>query len=132
MTGHSMGTVPALMVVARRKVAGVVLHNPPPLRELIFGRFGWWNLWLGAALVARGIPREFDSVANARSATSPAVFIVAARDGLVTPRYHRMIVDAYQGAKRVVDLPLARHNTPVLEEDLPAVEPVMDWLWSLS
>ena len=80
--GHSMGTVPALMVAARQKIAGVVLHNPPPLRELIQGRFGWWNLWLGSSLVARGVPRELDSLSNARESECPAVFILAGAMGL--------------------------------------------------
>jgi pimeloyl-ACP methyl ester carboxylesterase len=130
LAGHSMGTVVALVVAARRNVAGLVLHNPPPLRELILGRFGWCTLWIGAHMVARGVPPELDSLANARLATAPAVFLLGSRDSLVTQPYQRMIVDAYQGPKQIVDLPEGCHDTPIRQEDLPAIQPPMDWLWS--
>jgi pimeloyl-ACP methyl ester carboxylesterase len=132
LAGHSLGTVVALAAAARRKVAGLVLHNPPPLRELILGRYGWWNLWLGAGAVAHGVPKDLNSLANARASTAPALFLLAGQDKLVTPRFQRMVVDAYQGPKRTVDLPAARHNTPVQEEDLATVHPAMDWLWAMG
>jgi len=31
------------------KNADLILTNPPPLRQLIMGHYGWWNLWLAAA-----------------------------------------------------------------------------------
>src|SRR5688572_19878411 len=60
LEGFSLGTVPALAVAARRPVAGVVLQNPPPLRELILDRHGWWNLWMLAGPIALQIPPELD------------------------------------------------------------------------
>jgi hypothetical protein len=39
-------------VAANRPCAGLVLTNPPPLRNMILQRFGWWNLWLLATPVA--------------------------------------------------------------------------------
>ena len=51
--GNSLGTVPALYLAANFPVAGMVLRNPPPLRQLIVGRHGWWNLWIGAMLIAQ-------------------------------------------------------------------------------
>lgn len=130
LAGHSMGTVPALAVAARREVGGLVLHNPPPLKELINGRFGWWNLWLGAAPIARAVPKELDSIANARASAAPAVFLVAARDRLVPPRYQQKVIDNYGGPHRRVGLPENRHNTAVQEADLATVNPALDWLWS--
>ena len=56
VAGNSLGTTAALYVAAHREVAGVVLINPPALRQLIRGRFGWWNLWLLATPVSFGIP----------------------------------------------------------------------------
>src|ERR1700756_3266085 len=50
--GTSIGATAALHVAAQRPVAGLILHNPPPLREMILRRFGWWNLWLLAGPVA--------------------------------------------------------------------------------
>jgi hypothetical protein len=40
VSGMSLGTPAALHVAANRPVAGVVLQNPVPLRQLILGRFG--------------------------------------------------------------------------------------------
>ncbi len=58
--GASIGTAAALHVAASRpgEIAGLILHNPPPLREMILRHFGWWNLWLLAGPVALQIPRD--------------------------------------------------------------------------
>jgi hypothetical protein len=93
--GVSLGTVPALCVMARRDVAGGILQNPPPLRQLILGSHGWWNLWLIAGPVALQVPHEFDSIANARQSKMPTTFLVADHDGTVQPRYQHKIIDAY-------------------------------------
>src|SRR5439155_24133344 len=65
--GASIGSAPALHVAAHRSVVGLILHNPPALREMILRQFGWWNLWLLAGPLAAQIPRELDSVANAKA-----------------------------------------------------------------
>ena len=67
--GASIGATAALHVAASRpaEIAGLILHNPPPLREMILRQFGWWNLWLLAGPVALQIPRDLDSIANARA-----------------------------------------------------------------
>lgn len=129
VTGHSLGAVPALAVSANRPAAGIVLHNPPPLREVIMGKFGWWNLWLGALHVARSVPSDLDSLANARASNCPAVFLLAGRDGLVPPRFQQLVVEAYAGPKKAVELPNARHNWPVTDEHLPRVKEALRWLW---
>ncbi|MDB5329150.1 MAG: hypothetical protein JWP03_301 [Phycisphaerales bacterium] len=129
VAGHSLGATSALAVSARRDVAGIILHNPPPLREVTMGRFGWWNLWLGAMHVARAVPADLDAIANAQASTSPAVFLLAKRDGLVPPRFQDMVVNAYAGPKQMVSLPNARHNWPVTDDDLPRVKEAMFWLW---
>jgi hypothetical protein len=63
---NSLGTTSALYVAANRKVAAAVLQNPPPLRKLIVGQHGWWNGWLLAIPVSLEIPKELDSIANAK------------------------------------------------------------------
>lgn len=115
LDADSMGTTVALHLAATAepKPAGVVLKNPPPLRQLILGRFGWWNLWLGAGPVAMGVPRELDSLANAENVTAPVVILTAERDGLVLPRYQRRIFDALAGPKVQVIFKDADHNTPI-------------------
>lgn len=131
ISGHSLGTTAALYVAANRPVAGVVLHNPPPLRQLIWGRFGWFNFWIAAGRVAAAVPPELDSLANGAKCHVPAVFLRAGKDTLVTPPYQKMVVDAYAGPKRIVHLPTYSHNTPVIDSpELARVRPQIDWLWN--
>ena len=102
VAGNSLGTAPALHLAATQSgVSGLILRNPPPLSRLIVGRHGWWNLWLGAWLVARQIPRELDSPANAAAAQCPAVFFMSSRDRIVPPPYQQLIQAAYAGSKQI-------------------------------
>lgn len=111
--GTSLGTTAALYVAAHRPVAGVILQNPPPIKQIIRRQFGWWNLWLIAEPLAARIPASLDSLANARAVHAPGVFLLAERDTLIKPRYQRLVVDAYAGPKQVVTQPGADHNEPL-------------------
>jgi pimeloyl-ACP methyl ester carboxylesterase len=111
--GASIGATAALHVAAQRPVTGLVLHNPPPIRQMILRQFGWWNLWLLAAPVALQIPLDLDAIANARAIHTPAIFLLAEKDEVVAPRFHRLVVNAYAGEKRVISLPGAHHNDPI-------------------
>ena len=113
--GASIGVTAALHVAASRpgEIAGLILHNPPPLREVILRQFGWWNLWLLAGPVALQIPRDLDCIANARASRAPAIFLLAEKDEIVPPRFHRLVVQAYAGEKRVIELRSAHHNDPI-------------------
>lgn len=126
---RSIGTAAGLYGAALRKVAGCVLHNPPPLRRLILGRFGWWNLWLLAGPVSLSIPSELDSIANAKSVSAPAVFMLAGADEVVPPGYQKLVVDAYAGPKRLVHLPGAGHNDRAEGDALIQEQAGLDWLW---
>ena len=126
--GASLGSAAALHVARQRPVAGLILHNPLPLRQMILRRFGWWNLWLLAGPIALQIPRELDSISNAKAIQTPAIFLLAEKDEIVPPRYHRLVVDAYAGQKRVVTLRDAYHNTPVEGEGLADLNHALDWL----
>jgi pimeloyl-ACP methyl ester carboxylesterase len=126
--GASLGTTAALHVAAHRPVAGLILQNPPPLRQMILRQFGWWNLWLLAGPLSLQIPRDLDSIANARSIRAPAIFLLAEKDEVVAPRYHRLVVDAYAGEKRVISLPGAHHNTPIEDAGLVEFHNALDWL----
>lgn len=128
--GASIGATAALHVAASRPagIAGVILHNPPPLRQMILRRFGWWNLWLLAGPVALQIPPDLDAVSNAKAIHGPAIFLLAERDEVVPPRYHRLVVDAYAGEKRVIPLPGAYHNDPIEGAALTDFHRALDWL----
>jgi hypothetical protein len=126
--GASIGSTAALHVSAHRPAAGLILHNPPALRQMILLQFGWWNLWLIAGPVAMQIPRELDSVANAKANRAPAIFLLAEKDEVVAPRYHRLVVDAYGGEKRVITLHGAYHNDPLEGAALADFHGALDWL----
>ena len=125
----SFGTAPALHVAARRPVAGLVLHKPPPLKQLILGSYGWWNLWLLAGPVAARIPDDLDSLANASRAKSPAVFLLHGSDQIIAPRHQRRVAAAYAGQKRVIDMPGARHDDPLTREASQQMAEALQWLW---
>jgi pimeloyl-ACP methyl ester carboxylesterase len=126
--GASIGATAALHVAAHRPVAGLILHNPPPLRQMILRQFGWWNLWLLAGPIALQIPRDLDSVSNAKAIHAPAMFLLAEKDEVVAPRFHRLVVEAYAGEKRVISLPGAYHNDPIEGAALADLNRALDWL----
>ena len=128
--GTSIGATAALHIAASRPsgIAGLILHNPPPLREMILRQFGWWNLWLLAGPIALQIPRDLDSIANARAIYAPAIFLLAESDEVVAPRFHRLVVDAYAGEKRVIALPGAHHNDPIAGTALADLNDALSWL----
>jgi uncharacterized protein len=124
----SLGTTAGLHVAANRPVAGLVLHNPPALRQIVLQHFGWWNLWLLAGPVAAHIPSDLDSIRNARAITKPAIFLLAENDEVVPPRFQRMVVDAYAGEKRVISLRGAHHNDPLTGAAMADFYGALDWL----
>ena len=126
--GTSIGATPALHVTAHRRVAGLILHNPVPLREIILRRFGWWNLWLLAGPVVLQIPKNLDSVSNAKTIHAPAIFLLAEEDEVVPPRYQKLVVDAYAGENRVISLRGAYHNDPIESAGLADFYSALDWL----
>ena len=128
--GTSIGATAALHVAASRPagIAGLILQNPPPLREMILRRFGWWNLWLLAGPVALQIPKDLDSIANAKAIQVPAIFLLAEKDEVVPPHYHKLVVEAYAEEKRVIQLPGAYHNDPIESAALANLNNAVDWL----
>jgi pimeloyl-ACP methyl ester carboxylesterase len=127
----SFGTTAALAVAARRRVAGLVLQNPPPLRQLILGRYGWWNLWLIAGPVAAQIPGDLDSLANAARCSAPAVFIVSEADNNVPAGYQQRVVNSYAGPKRIITRPGAGHDTPLSSEAADTLKKGKEWMWEV-
>ena len=129
LVGQSLGTAAALHVAAHRPCAGVILTNPPPLRNLIFFRHGWWNLWLLATPVSLSVPSQLDSIANGKRASAPAIFILAGRDSVVPPKYQEKVFNAYAGEKRAIRVAEADHNDPLDAESTKAFDAAIDWLW---
>ncbi len=126
---NSLGTTAALYVAANRKVVGAVLQNPPPLRNLIMGKYGWWNAWLVALPVSLSIPKELDSIANAKNVHVPAVFLLADHDEVVSPKYQKLVVDAYAGENQIIPLNGATHNSSVQGDADKQLHEAIGGLW---
>jgi len=130
--GASIGSAVALHVAANRDVRGLVLHNPPPLRQIILRNYGWWNLWLLAGPVALRIPRDLDSLANGKRIHAPAIFLLAGNDEIVPPKFQRLVVDSFAGEKRVIPLPGAYHNSPIEGPVVAEIHRAYDWLFGAA
>lgn len=130
--GYSIGATAALHVSAHRPVSGLVLRSPPPLRRLIIGRHGWWNLWLAAVPVALHVPSDLDSIANAQKTTAPAVFVLTGADTIVPLKYQELVVHAYAGPRRFVHMPNADHNDPIEGPAIKELDAGRHWLWTLA
>jgi pimeloyl-ACP methyl ester carboxylesterase len=131
--GFSLGTVPALHVAANRPaVAGVIVQNPPPLRQVVLRHHRWWNLWLLAGPVALSLPREVDSIANAKRCHARAAFLVAEKDEAIPPALQRGIYDAYAGEKRLILQRGAGHVAPLDNATMAEVQDAMDWMLPAS
>jgi pimeloyl-ACP methyl ester carboxylesterase len=126
----SFGTAVALAVAARRPVSGLILQNPVPLRQLLVGHYGWWNLWLAAVPVAARVPPELGSIENAKHVTAPAVFISSGNDEVVPPLFHRLVIDGYAGPKRLIEMPGASHAAALTAAAAAELQVDRDWLWN--
>ena len=129
ISGNSIGTTASLYLAANRPVAGLVLRNPPPLRQLVLGNYGWWNLWLAAGPFALQIPHELDSLENAAKVKAPAVFILSDGDTIVPPRFQQKVVEAYGGQKRLVHLHNANHNSMMDHDAMRQLHEELKWMW---
>ncbi len=130
--GTSLGTAMALHLAANRPVAGVVLRTPPPLRNLILRRHGWWNLWLLAGPVASGVPSELNALSTAPQVKSPGLFLLMESDSVVPVQYQNKVVDAFSGPKRVVSMPGGDHNDMLDSATAKDFERGIDWLWTTA
>ena len=130
VSGFSMGSAVGLYVASQRPVAGLVLRNAPPIRQVITGAYGWWNLWMLAGPTAAQVPPQLDSIANARKDTEPAVFVIAGSDDIVPRKYQREVTAAYAGQRRVIVDENAGHNSPLGQKAARKLESELRWLLS--
>jgi pimeloyl-ACP methyl ester carboxylesterase len=102
--GKSIGTAAALLVAANADVAGLILRNAMPLRELLRRHYVWRTAGVSRFIVARAIPSRLDSLSNARRSRAPALFLVSREDRVVPPPIQHEVIAAYGGAKRAIEV----------------------------
>ncbi len=116
VTGNSLGCVWALHAARHPAVSGLLLRNPPPLKQMIAGRwrYNWWNLGL-ARWFAAAIPNELDAIANAQGCRVPVLLIQSGNDRVVPLRWQELIVEALGGAAEKLVAPGLGHEDPLPE-----------------
>jgi len=132
VAGGSLGSVSALYLAAHFRVEGVMVQNPPALREVIAAQSAWWHFkWLTRSIAAQ-IPPKLDSLSNARQASAPAIFVSAQEDRIVPADIHHQVMTAYHGPMKVLSMPNAGHASPLTEKDLKELRHMTNWLYELT
>jgi pimeloyl-ACP methyl ester carboxylesterase len=126
---NSLGTAVALCLATRRPIAGLILDNPAPLRQVILDRYGWWNLWLLAWPASMQIPSRLDAIANASQSKVPAIMIHSEKDTSIPQNLQRLVDKAYQGRKREILVLGAGHMSPLTPEAEVQFSENLEWLW---
>jgi len=126
--GNSLGTTTALHLAANHSIDGLLLRNPPPLGQLIVRKYGWWNLWVPALIMAMRLPRKLDSLRNAARCTTPAVIVTSENDEMVPPTLQKLVADRYAGPKQTFLLNGARHDSAIPVPQIAAYERTLQWL----
>jgi len=85
-----------------------------------------------AGPIALQIPRDLDSIQNAKTIRTPAIFLLAEKDEVVPLRYHELVLNAYAGEKRVIRLHGAYHNNPIQGAALADLNDALDWMLAKS
>jgi alpha-beta hydrolase superfamily lysophospholipase len=103
--GRSIGSAPAVLVAAERRVAGVIAVTPFDSLTAVAAHYYPY-------LPVRWLLRHpFDSLALAPRVPAPLLCLVASADEIVPTAHSRRLYDAWQSDKTWVELDGARHNT---------------------
>jgi uncharacterized protein len=111
--GKSIGTAAALLAAASSDVAGLILRNAMPLRELLMGHYTWRTAGL-SRFVTRSIPPRLDSFSNAARTRAPALFLVSREDRVVPPVLQHRLIASYGGPATVLEIS-GGHDERVLQ-----------------
>ncbi len=115
--GKSIGTAAGLLAAAHGGVAGVILRNAMPLRELLARHYAWRTLGLSRYAIASAIPRRLDSLSNARRVAVPGLFLVSKQDRVVPAAYQREVIGAYDGRTTVLEVAGGHDERALQPED---------------
>ncbi len=139
--GQGFGTAPAMYVSYMRRIVpgALIVRTPTPLRQVVLGHHGWYNLWLAAGPIAMRLPAELDTLSNAQSVGTSAVFIVTGQDSVIPSSYQQEVIDSY-GLKlrggsshtekpRVILLKDGAHDDHPVGDQYRELREGIDWVW---
>lgn len=126
--GTSLGGALSIHLCTQRKVAGIVLCNPPSLPELMPRYNRWWNLWNGGSFIASSIPPSLRTISIASQVTTPALLVTSLADTVVPPNLQRRIAEKYSGPLKILEIPGADHALRMAEIPEDEIRPALQWL----
>jgi pimeloyl-ACP methyl ester carboxylesterase len=131
LEANSLGSATAIYVATQRPTPMLIVQNPPPLKRLILGRHGWWNLWLLATPVAMQVPSELNTPDTAPKVPKdlPALFIQSGGDTIIPPEYGKITQAKYAGPRTVIDIPDIDHNDGIPAEYEKRVRAWIGQMW---
>ena len=114
--GRSLGSGVAVYLAAERPIRAVVLVSAyDSVRDIAASRYPFVPVdWL--------LKHPFDSIKRAPGIESPALMLIAERDGVIEPFRSRRLGSAWGGAAEVREIPGANHNSI---SDAPAYWPTI-------
>lgn len=134
IVANSLGNLPAMYLAARfpNRVKGMLLRNPPPLREVILAQRAAWTTAFLSYPIAASVPRDLCLIKNANECRCPALFVTSERDGLVPPDCQRRVFEAYSGTHRKFVIPDGDHDSPIPEESAREYIEHVQWWYTQS
>lgn len=126
---NSLGSLAAFLFAIRYPVAGFVIRNPVPIREIVLSRAKRWHPSRFVERIVREVPEHLSCIENARNVSAPALFITSERDTVIPPEFQQMIIDSYAGDHQLFSMPGADHADPPEADSLPEYESKLRWLY---
>ena len=109
LMGRSLGSGVAVSVASQRRVRGVILVTPfDSLLNVARHHYPFFPVGLL-------LKHPFDSLSLAPAIQIPALFLIAARDEVIPPKYASRLAEAWGGPRRTVFIEGAGHNDIQLE-----------------
>lgn len=130
LCGNSLGCVSALYLAAKpsHDIAGILLRNPPPLREAIRARRPWWQTAFLSWAVAASVPQQLSAIDNARRVIAPTLIVTSERDKIVPPQLQQLVIDELGGPVRQLVIDGADHGDPISEDQAGEYRESLAWL----
>ena len=115
-SGNSLGCISALYLARHYRVNGLLLRNPPPLRNMIRTRprYAAWNFGM-SRIIADEVPEGLDAIENAANCSVNCLLIQSAEDTVVPVEYQDRVYHAYRGPIEKFVIEGAEHHEMIEE-----------------